>query len=78
MSYVKTVAPEEASGELSDLYEQDRARLGYVPDYTRILSLRPEAISAWKTLSRATRVNIPLRRYELVTVAAALTLKCHY
>ena len=78
MSFVKMIAPEEATGELSDLYEQDRARIGYVPEYTRILSLRPEAIAAWKALSRATRANIPLRRYELVTVAAALALKCHY
>jgi hypothetical protein len=78
MSYVKTIAPEEATGELADLYDQDRARIGYVPAYTRILSLRPEAIAAWKMLSRATRSDIPLRRYELVTVAAALALKCHY
>ena len=78
MSYVKTIPPEEATGELSTHYEHDRARLGYVPAYTRILSLRPEAISAWKALSRATRANIPLRRYELVTVAAALALRCRY
>jgi hypothetical protein len=78
MSYVRTIAPEDATGELKEHYARDLDALGYVPNYTRILCLRPKAIAAWRSLSRAVKADLPLRRYELVTIAAALALTCHY
>lgn len=78
MMYVRTIPPEQAEGELKDLYAQDVETQGYVANYTRAISLRPQATAAWRQLSRAIRSTMPLRRYELVTVAVALALRSTY
>lgn len=78
MPYIETVPPEDAGDELRELYEQDLKTQGYVANYTRTMSLRPEAIAAWRGLSRAIRSTMRLRRYELVTVAATVALRCTY
>jgi hypothetical protein len=78
MAYIETVPEDAANSKLRDLYELDRQALGYVPNYTRAMSLHPEVNAAWRQLSLAIRSTMRLRRYELVTYAAALTLKCTY
>ncbi len=78
MAYIHTVPPEEASDELKQLYEQDLKSQGYIANYTKAMSLRPKAIAAWRTLTRTIRSNMSLRRYELVTLAAAITMRCTY
>jgi hypothetical protein len=78
MSFIKTVAPEEAGDELKAIYEQDLKSQGYIANYTRTMSLRPKAIAAWRVLSRTVRSTMNLRRYELVTIATAVALRCTY
>ncbi len=78
MSYLRTISESEATGLLAELYRADRESLGYIPNYTKAMSLRPEAIAAWRELLRAVRSAMDLRRYELVTIAAASTLRCTY
>ena len=41
-------------------------------------SLRPAAYVAWENLIVSIRSNMDLRRYELVTIAAATKLRCSY
>jgi uncharacterized peroxidase-related enzyme len=50
----------------------------YVPNYVKALSIHPEVYDAWTKLIGAVRGNMRLRRYELVTFASALALKCTY
>jgi uncharacterized peroxidase-related enzyme len=76
--HVRPVAPEEATGVVRDLYEADLAAKGYIPNYTRLFSLRPEAYRAWAQLVRAIGAPMDLRRYELVTIAAATALRSRY
>jgi hypothetical protein len=78
MAFISTVPPEDATDVLRQLYEQDLQSSGYVPNYTRAMSLRPEVIRAWRALSGAIRSNMDLRRYELVTIAAAAALRSSY
>jgi hypothetical protein len=78
MPFLKSVDPEQASGEAHDLYEKDLAKKGYISNYTRAYSLRPEVLEAWRALQGAIRRNMRLRRYELVTFAAAIALHCSY
>jgi len=49
-----------------------------VPDHARVFSLRPEVLRAWRALQGSIRGNLPLRRYELVTLAAARALDSRY
>src|SRR5262249_15937762 len=78
MTFIQTIPPEEATGDLKELYERDLAHLGYVANYTRAMSLRPEVIAAYRALHGVIRANLEPRRYELVTVAAAAHLRSSY
>jgi uncharacterized peroxidase-related enzyme len=78
MPFIHTISEKEAQGTLRELYDQDLESTKYVPNHVKAMSLRPEAIAAWRTLIGTIRSNMPLRRYELVTIAAALALRGAY
>lgn len=78
MAYIKTVSEADATEKLREIYDDDLKADGYVHHYTKAMSLRPEAIAAWRQLSKAIRSKMRLRPFELVTYAAALALKCRY
>jgi uncharacterized peroxidase-related enzyme len=74
--YVETVAPEDAAGAVREIYDADVATDGYVHTHTRAYSLNPAAYKAWRALIVTIRERLDLRRYELVTLAAAMALRC--
>jgi uncharacterized peroxidase-related enzyme len=78
MAYIRTVPPEDATGTIKEIYEEQIQKLGYIPNYHKVFSLRPEVSLAWRNLQGTIRSNMRLRRFELVTFAAALALKCRY
>jgi uncharacterized peroxidase-related enzyme len=78
MTFIQTVPADDATGPLQELYSDELNRLGYIANYTQAMSLRPEAILAWRQLSGTIRSKMDLRRYELVTIAAASALRCTY
>ncbi len=78
MSFHKTIAEGDAQGLVKDQYEAALKGNGYVPEYVKTFSLRPEVYEAWGKLIGAIRGNMRLRRYELVTFASALALECTY
>jgi len=45
--------------------------MGYVPEHTRVMAVNPEAYAAWEQLVGAIAHPLGIRRYELVTLAAA-------
>lgn len=78
MPYIRTITLEEATGTIKDIYEEQVKKLGYIPNYHKVFSLRPEVSLAWRNLQSTIRSKMRLRRFELVTFAAALALKCRY
>lgn len=78
MAFIKTIPPEEAEGLLSELYAADVKKHGFVPNYSRAWSLRPEVLAAWRQLLASIRSNMDARRYELATTIAAARLRCTY
>jgi hypothetical protein len=78
MAFIHTVSVEEATDKLQELYSDDIRSLGYVANYTKAMSLRPEVIAAWRQLMTAIRSKMRLRRFELVTFAVAGALRCTY
>jgi uncharacterized peroxidase-related enzyme len=78
MTLVETVPEAQASGDVAEMYEVDRETFGYLPNFTRAFSLRPEVYAAWRQLNAAIKANMDLRRYELATVAAARRLRSSY
>jgi uncharacterized peroxidase-related enzyme len=71
MTYLRTPAE-------SPLFAADQAAMGYVPNYTKVFALAPEVYPAWQHLSASVRAGMDLRRYELVTLAAAKRLGSAY
>src|SRR3954454_16452009 len=60
------------------MYETDSEALGFLPNFTRAFSPRPDVYAAWRQLNGAVKANMDLRRYELATVAAARRLGSSY
>ncbi len=59
-------------------YNKELGEDGYVPNKARVFSHRPEIYTAWFDLIVGIRKHLRLRRYELVTLAAARALRCRY
>jgi len=78
MSFIRTISEEQAEGLARDLYQAAQTSMGYVPNYAKAFSIHPEVYDAWIKLISAIRSKMRLRRYELVTLAAAMALKCTY
>jgi uncharacterized peroxidase-related enzyme len=74
MAFIETTAPEAAEGEVAAMYRRQQAHWGYVPNYAKVFSLRPEVLTRWGQLQAEIRRTIDKRRFELVTFVAALEL----
>jgi uncharacterized peroxidase-related enzyme len=60
------------------MYEQVYRRFGYVPNWAKAFSLRPGVMDGWTALLRSVQSNLPVRSYELATLAAARALRSSY
>jgi len=78
MAFIKTIPADQAEGVLSEIYQEDLKTKGYIANHTSAFSLRPDVYRAWQNLLSTIRSKMRLRRYELVTLAAAQALKCTY
>ncbi len=78
MPYINTIPVDQATGLVNDQYKADQESKGYVPNYTQAFSLHPEIYDAWLKLIGSVRSKMRLRRYELLTFAAAMVLECSY
>ena len=76
--FIQTVSEAEAEGKVREVYDGDQATLGYVPNHAKVFSLRPDVLEALRSFQGSIRKNLRLRRYELVTLAAAKALNCRY
>jgi len=76
--FIQTISEVKAEGKVRAVYEGDEESLGYVPNHAKVFSLRPDVLEAWRSFQGSIRKNLRLRRYELVTLAAAKALNCRY
>ena len=73
--FLDPVRPEDATGELADLYHSEQERWGFLPTFTQVFSHMPEAYRAWLGLIRVAYESMDRRRCELATLAAARELR---
>jgi uncharacterized peroxidase-related enzyme len=78
MTFIETVAEDQATGETAELYAADREAYGHVPNFTQAFSARPAVYAAWRRLNGSIKSGMDIRRYELATIAAAGRLKSSY
>jgi uncharacterized peroxidase-related enzyme len=75
MPFIKTISPADAEGEVKAMYERQQEAWGFVPNYAKAFSHRPEAMARWGRLLAELKRPMDARRFELVTFAAAHSLR---
>jgi len=75
VSFIETTPLEEAEGEVREMYERQQGAWGYVPNYAKSFSHRPEVMARWGKLLAELRRPLDDRTFELVTFAAAHELR---
>ena len=74
MSFIETTPPEAAEGAVAAMYQRQQAAWGYIPNYAKVFSVRPEVLARWGQLLAEIRRPMDKRRFELVTFAASIEL----
>lgn len=78
MSIITAISDAEATDVVAAIFEADIAEQGYVASHTRVLAHSPDAYNAWEELITTIGRPMGMRRYELVTLAAALGAKSRH
>ncbi|PKI92126.1 carboxymuconolactone decarboxylase [Actinomycetales bacterium SN12] len=68
---IATPAPEDATGPVAAMYEDDLVADGFVHSYTAAMAVNPEAHDAFVALVRTVVPSIGVRIYEAATLGAA-------
>jgi len=78
MAFITTIPEDHAPEDVKQMYDQNLEKQGYIPNYSRVFSHRPQVMGAWGNLLRTVKSNLDMRRFELATLAAARALKNSY
>src|SRR5689334_20049150 len=78
MAFIRTIPPSDAEGPVRDMYDDVQGRFGFVPNWAQAFSLRPGVMQGWAALLKSIQSNLPVRTYELATLAAARALRSSY
>jgi uncharacterized peroxidase-related enzyme len=78
VSFLRTVSEDEAEGDVAAMYAADIEHNGYLPNYSELFSLHPQAYRAWAGLILSIRGEMDRKRYELATLGAARQLRSTY
>jgi uncharacterized peroxidase-related enzyme len=75
MAFIDTIPDSEITDEIRAMYARQESFWGFVPNYARVFSWRPELMGLWAQLQIGIKRNMDKRRFELLTFAAAHTLR---
>ncbi len=75
MAFIDTIPDSEITDEIRAMYARQESFWGFVPNYARVFSWRPELMGLWAQLQIGIKKNMDKRRFELITFAAASTLR---
>lgn len=81
MAYIRTIAPEEATGALKQLYDAAQQRAGRVFNIVRLQSLNPRALDATMRLYQTLMLGpgpLPRATREMLATVTARELNCFY
>lgn len=75
MAFIETIPVSDIDDDVRAMYERQQAHYGYVPNYAKVFCYRPEIMRLWAQLQAGIKRHMNKRRFELVTFAAAHTLR---
>jgi len=78
--FLKTVAEEDATGAIAEVYAKEKEGVGFVPEAARCLSTRPDVPALFDTFFDGIKANFSLggREWCLITFVAAAHLRSTY
>jgi uncharacterized peroxidase-related enzyme len=78
--FLQTVAEEDATGAISEVYAKEKAGVGFVPEAARCFSTRPDMPALFDTFFDGIKANFSLggREWCLITFVAATHLRSTY
>ena len=50
MAFIDTIPAQQSTGEVKTMYERQQSAYGYVPNYAKVFSHRPEVLARWGRL----------------------------
>ena len=71
MSFIDTIGIAEAGEDLRAMYARQQDAWGFVPNYAKSFSHRPELMARWGRLLAELKRPMDRRRFELITFVAA-------
>ena len=81
MAYIRTIAPEEATGELKQYYDAAVKRAGRVFNIVRLQSLNPRALAASVNLYQTLMLgpgSLPRAVREMLATVVSREQRCFY
>ena len=82
MTWIKTIAPEQATGLLKQLYAAAVRRAGRVYNVIRLQSLRPKVLRAstqlYMELMHSPEGGLTRAQREMIATVVSRTNGCHY
>ena len=75
MSFIDCIPDSEIDADVKAMYARQEAHWGFVPNYARAFSHRPEIMGLWAALQLGIRRHMDKRRFELITFAASNVLR---
>lgn len=78
--FLKTVSPDEATGDVAAIYRKEMDRLGFLMEATRCWTTRPEVLPLFEHFSEGIKANFSLgpRGWRLITFIAAKQVPSTY
>ena len=76
--FIDTIPEDAATGAVADYYRHQHESWGFLPNYARLFSSRPDVAEAWNRLNLAIRGGMDRRMFEIATIAAARALHSTY
>lgn len=74
MSFIDTVPPAAARADVAAMYRRQQQAFGYVPNYAKAFSHRPELMARWAALFGEIKRPLPRRRVLMLSFVSALEL----
>ena len=75
MAFIDTIPDSDINADVRAMYERQQSFWGFVPNYARVFCYRPEIMGLWAQLQAGIKKNMDKRRFELITFAAAHTMR---
>jgi uncharacterized peroxidase-related enzyme len=75
MAFIDVIPEADIGDDVRAMYDRQQSHWGFVPNYAKVFCHRPEIMGLWAALQVGLKRRMDKRRFELITFAAAHTLR---